>query len=441
MKKTRQRSDENRRQLSRREFLQAAGGAAATLGMLPLWPGNVAAQAQSGLEEAGLSHRCVSGDVTAHGAVVWLRAQEESWVSVRYGPEPSLSEFSATTSVIVGKETDFTAKLYLEGLQPQTTYYYRAVVDGKKPGPMNAFVTAPAEEAAADVQFAFGGDTRQSYQPFVIMDAVREMKPDFFVHLGDTIYADREWVAKRLPQFWAKYAANRSDRPTQRLLSGTSLYVIWDDHEVADNYDPWDPLAPIGRKAFFDYWPVRRDPSESDRIYRSFRWGRAVELFLLDTRQYRDYSAGTILGKEQKQWFLEALSASNASFKFVASSVPFSSPLGDKWGGYPSERDEILQLIRDKQITGVIFLTADLHYAAVARLPGGSGLKEVIVGPLAAARGLQVGRTARFEFFSRQFFTYGMIRVYAKSQRPYLEIAILNDKNKVLYKSKLDAGM
>jgi len=215
---------------SRRQFLYLCSRAAVALPLSHWLPGCATVQVPNGLEQVGLANPCVVGDVTPGGAVVWLRAQEESLVSVHYGIDAALKEFSASYPVRVREERDLTAQVYLEDLQPATNYYYRAAVDGNQPGPIGHFVTAPAPDEAADVRFAFSGDTRQNYQPFFIMDAVREMHPHFFLHLGDTIYADRGGIARRLPQFWAKYAANRNDLPSQRWFSDTSVYVVWDDH-------------------------------------------------------------------------------------------------------------------------------------------------------------------------------------------------------------------
>lgn len=427
------------KQINRREFLRLAGGAAGLAGFSWL-AGALPAEVAEGNDDDGLSFSCAAGDVTSSGAVIWLRAQEEGLVSVHYGREPSLQEFKATPPLKVAPESDFTARILLGGLRPKTGYFYRAALRGKKPGPIGRFVTAPLPDDPADVSFAFSGDSRESYQPFSIMDSIRAMRPDFFMHLGDTIYADRAGRASELSRFWAKYRANRADPPTQRLLSETSLYAIWDDHEVADNYHPAHPLAPVGRRAFFDYWPVRRHPEEADRLYRSFRWGKAVELFLLDTRQYRDPIEGTILGKEQREWLLRTLSSSDAQFKFVATSVPFSSPNKDKWGGFPADRDEVLRVIAERKIKGVIFLTADVHYAAVSRVPGKLGVKEIITGPIAARMGRASGKAKRFEFFSKEHFNYGLVRVHASADPPYAEIAILGERNQLLYKNRIDAN-
>ena len=108
-------------------------------------------------------------------------------------------------------------------------------------------------------------------------------------------------------------------------------------------------------------------------------------------------------------------------------------------GGFPAERDEVLKFINEKQITGVIFITADVHYAAVARVPGDMGLKEFIVGPLGAQLGRAERTSKRFEFFSRDFYSYGLVRVHAKAERPYVEIEILDQNNRLLRKSRVEA--
>jgi alkaline phosphatase D len=425
--------------LTRREFLSLAGTTSVGVALAPWMSPSNAAAAES-LSGTGLSLPCAAGDVTADGAVIWLRAERESSVAVEYGKEPSLQSSLKMAPVQVISDNDYTGKVFLRDLEPRSTYYYRALVPDKKPGPVSRFTTAPRADQTADVRFAVSGDTRQRYQPFTIMDAIREKKPEFFLHLGDTIYGDLEGKALHLSQFRDKYVANRKDEPTQRLFSETSLFVVWDDHEVADNYLAAHPLAPVGRRAFMDYWPVRQDASDAQRIYRSARWGSAVELFILDTRQYRDEAAGTILGAQQRQWFLDALANSNARFKFVCTSVPFSSPAVDKWGGYPADRDEVLKVIKQKRVNGVIFLTADVHYAAVVRVPGNSALREIIVGPLGAPMGKATGTAKRFEYFNNEHLNYGLINVHADGNQSYVDIEILTDKNVLLHKIRIDGS-
>ena len=386
----------------------------------------------------GLSLCYVAGDVTPDGAMIWLRAEPNSQVFLHYSEEPSLSDFASIGPFPVDRDADDTALIKLEKLQPATTYYYRGSVTGKQPGYIARFVTAPKPDDAAKVSFCCGGDTRESYKPFTVMNAVRAQHPDFFLHLGDTIYADRGGNARQLTEFWAKYRANRDDAATQLCFAESSTYVIWDDHEVVDNYLPGNPLAPIGRKAFLDYWPIRRDPNEPERIYRSFRWGKALELFLLDTRQYRDRKQGTMLGKTQKEWLFEAISRSEAIFKFIATSVPMAGGGSDRWDGYPRERAEILGYIRGKKITGVIFLSADLHCAAITRIPKSSGLRDITAGPLAGPLNrITNGTASRFEFFLAENFNFAKITVDPKVEPVQALVEFIDQDNRVFHSTKI----
>jgi alkaline phosphatase D len=416
-----------------------SGSAAATL---PLWfSGSGCAPLNAGLPDSstGLCFACLAGDVTPDSAIIWLRAESGVQVSVQYGNGPGLERFTETTPVTVDNGCDDTAKIALQALKPGTTYYYRAAVKGKKPGPIGRFVTAPKPDDLAIVKFCFSGDSRESYQPFTIMDSIRSKQPNFFLHLGDTIYADVGGRALRLPEFWAKYRRNRYDLPSQRLFADTSTYVIWDDHEVANNCGPSHPLMPIGRKAFFDYWPIQENPHDPNRLYRSFRWGKGVELFILDARQYRDYERGTLLGAGQKRWLFDGLAASTAFFKFVATPVPIYGGGGDRWDGFPAERDELLRWITEQHITGVVFVTADVHYAAVTRIPGPLGLKQIVAGPIGSPMNVITnGYLKRYEFFSNETFNYAMVTVDPKRSKPRAKIELLADDGKTLYEAKIE---
>jgi alkaline phosphatase D len=422
--------------MTRREFLKLLGGAGFAM---PVLIGQSACSPPLTRTDAitGLSLCYVAGDVTPDGAMVWLRAEPESKVFLEYGKDPGLGDLSSIGPFSVEKDADNTALIQLQNLEPATTYYYRAALADKQPGYVAHFVTAPKPEDPAKVSFCFGGDTRESYQPFTVMDAVRAQRPDFFLHLGDTIYADRGVSAYRLSEFWAKYRANRADAWTQRCFAESSAYVIWDDHEVEDDYLPGNPLAPIGRKAFLDYWPVRRHADEPDRIYRSFRWGQALELFLLDVRQYRDQKRGTMLGQAQKEWLFEQVARSQAIFKFIATSVPMAGGR-DRWDGYPTERTEILRYLKEKKISGVIFLSADLHCAAITRIPKANGLKNITAGPLAAPLNrITNGTTRRYEFFSAENFNFAKITVDPKARPVHALVEFIDQDNRLFHSAKI----
>jgi len=393
----------------------------------------------------------IVGDVTADSALVWARASREAILRIEYGTEAELTAAQFTEPVRLSLERDFTAKVPLEGLRPGTRYFYRLhVQDPADPsrvfvGAIGQFLTAPAEDEWVPLTFAYSGDAGEAYQPFRLFDAVRAHSPDFFLFLGDTIYADQGPgpAAKTLVDYRLKYQGNRKDAAFQRLARETSFYVVWDDHEIANNANRTHPRLSLARQAFLEYWPIREDGAEEGRLYRSFRWGRAAELFLLDCRQYRspqaerDGPSKTMLGAEQKAWLKAALLASPATFKFIATTVPLKYHARDSWEGYRTERQELLEFIRAQGIANVIFLAADVHYAAVLRHV--EGVAEIIAGPIAQFPSpiAFVGGRPEVEFTATGMYTYALVRVFLEGSEPRAEIAIFNAQGKRLHTTRL----
>jgi alkaline phosphatase D len=423
--------------MNRREFLKVLGLA----GLGGFGQFGCASTSLRSHAETGLTHCYVCGEVTDDSALVWLRAEPRSRLSLHYGTDPTLAEFTTTELVSVDPQADSTAIIPLDGLKPGTRYYYRAAAPRKMPGPIATFVTAPRPDEDTKVSFCFSGDTRDSYRPFMVMNAVHLQRPDFFMHLGDTIYADINGVARQLPEFWSKYRRNREDLSTEGCFCATSVYATWDDHEVVNDFGPGHQLAPIGRKAFLDYWPIRHREGEAERIYRSFRWGQAAEIFILDVRQYRNAARNTMLGADQKRWLLDSLSRSTANFKFIATPVPMVGGGGDRWDGYPKERQEIFTFIREKKIRGVVFLSADLHYAAITRIPNSGGLKDITAGPIAApVNRITNGTAPRFEYFLAENFNFAKITIDPKNDPRKALVEFIDQDNHVFHTSTLRAG-
>jgi alkaline phosphatase D len=376
---------------------------------------------------------CAVGGVTHNEALVWVKTKGPQEVKILYTTDPLWTAPQETFFISTSAERDFTAHIPLANLTPHTRYFYRLLVPGKKQGPICQFVTAPPMDVLAPVTFVIGGDTRQSFRPFSIMEFMRAAQPDFFVYLGDTIYADKGSPAMTLSDYWGKYAENR-DGFAQRLFATTSIFVLWDDHEVDSDFTMTHPRLPIGRQAFLDYWPIRRSTQDPYRLYRSFKWGKGVEVFLLDCRQYRNPQIQTMLGHEQKQWLLQQLAASSAVFKFIVSSVPFSDPRDVKWGEYPEERDDILRNIQENKISGVIFLAGDVHHAAVSQMPHDPAVREFIFGPLAAPMNYKVSsREPRFEFFHEDYQNYGKVTVQPEGLKPSVRVEWFDSTNALLH--------
>jgi alkaline phosphatase D len=195
------------------------------------------------------------------------------------------------------------------------------------------------------------------------------------------------------------------------LHASVGLYSTWDDHEVGNNWNPetHDPVAlAAARRAFFEHHPIRRNDEDPWRIWRRFRWGRTVEVFVLDCRgerlpSTRHTAHATYLSRAQMDWLKDGLASSPCAFKVVVNSVPITNFPGifdlevlgngrpDRWEGYPAQREEILRHVRDAGLRGVYWLSGDFHFGAVTRIEGEgpySDMREVLMGP-----GLNIGNT------------------------------------------------
>jgi alkaline phosphatase D len=365
------------------------------------------------------------GDVSADRAVLWARG-DGGPIRLRYGPETSLSE-TRSVDVVPEADRDHTARVVLDHLTPHTRYGYTV----EQPGAAveGTFTTAPATSDDVPVRLLWSGDLggsghcRDVEDGYRIFQAMVRRQPDFFLFVGDTVYADRrctgsavvpgnDFVATTLPEFHAKHRYNRADTALQTFFRSTSVFAIWDDHEVRNNFSgASEPLMPVARQAFLDYWPVVVSPEEPTRLYRRVRWGRHVDVFILDTRQYRSANTDrdgpdkSMLGPAQRQWLLEGVSSSDATWKLIVTSVPLGMFTGgsasDSWSnanllgfrrpgtGFVQERDDILRALRDARIRNVVFVSGDVHHAEVLRhtLAPGYAVHELVAGPLAARAG------------------------------------------------------
>lgn len=393
-------------------------------------------------EPPAIGYSVASGDVTDTRAMIWTRTSGAASVRVEYHTSPTLGGMN-TPPVPAEQDRDFTVKIDLSNLQPETRYYYRVTAEsgGRRAvhSLVGTFRTAPAASEAADLTLAWGADTSERFQPFRIFDAILAQDPDVFLFAGDTVYADIDCNARTLVNYRACYRRNREDQALQRFARKTAVWAVWDDHEVANNFDRTHARLPIGRQALLEYWPIRQEPSDPARLYRSFRWGRLAEVFVLDDRQYRspssvrDTAAKTMLGSIQKAWLMQSLRQSDAPFKIVVSSVPLKYHGTDSWEGYTAEREELFDSITRHVAGRVIVLTGDVHYAAVLRHR--TSVIEAIVGPLAMFinRRQPAAGKPETEFSYNGGFTFGVVRLTASI--PRLAIEIYDVGGKLLHRS------
>jgi alkaline phosphatase D len=286
-----------------------------------------------------------------------------------------------------------------------------------------------------DVVFLWSGDTAgqgwginpewggmKSYQSMLSRDA------SFFIHSGDTIYADqpivkevrlpdgRVWrnivteekskVAESLNEFRGNYRYNLLDEHVRRFNAATPQIWQWDDHEVLNNWSPSKDLtadarytekniatlASRARRAFLEYAPMRLSPSAAPRIYRHIPYGPLLDVFVIDMRSYRGPNTfngqskpgpeTVYLGRPQIDWLLGGLKRSKAVWKAIASDMPLGLVVTDgrdpegrtrfensaNGDGPPLGREleiaRLLESIKRSGVRNVVWFTADTHYTA-----------------------------------------------------------------------------
>lgn len=258
-----------------------------------------------------------------------------------------------------------------------------------------------------------------------IYETLRQATPDFFIHCGDMIYADNPlkpemplpdgsvWknlvtpakakVAETLAEFRGNFAYNLLDANVRRFNAEVPLIAQWDDHEVIDNWYPGRPLtdsrytvknasllAAYGKQALLEYTPLRIQPRHPERLYRQIPYGPSLDVFVIDMRSYRgpnsdnrqtQASAATdFLGRQQVRWLKQALQTSTATWKVIAADMPLGLLNYDNFktkegfeglanGDGPAlgrelELADLLSFIKAQGIKNVVWVTADVHYAA-----------------------------------------------------------------------------
>jgi len=316
------------------------------------------------------------------------------------------------------------------------------------------FLTAPADRRdvvfawSGDVAGqGFGIDKDRG--GMLTFESVRLARPDFFLHSGDHVYADgpivaevklddgtlwrnltteaKSKVAETLDEFRGNYRYNLLDENVRRFHAEVPQVSQWDDHETLNNWYPGEILddarytvksvsllAARAKRAFFEHTPTRLHPDDPERVYRTVRYGPLLEIFVLDERSYkgpntaaRDATEGddtAFLGTEQMRWLSRRLAASRATWKVIASDMPVGLIVGDGPGAFEAvangdgpplgrelEIARLLRSIKEQNVRNVVWLTADVHYAAAhhydpsrARFTEFAPFWEFVAGPMHA---------------------------------------------------------
>jgi alkaline phosphatase D len=250
--------------------------------------------------------------------------------------------------------------------------------------------------------------------------------PDFFIHSGDTVYCDGpikaeakiaggvwknivaegvEKVAETLDEFRGRWKYNLHDDNLRAFNARVPTFCQWDDHDVMDNWSASKDLSKDDRyteksigvlaarasRAFHEMMPIRTIAEEPGRIYRKISYGPLLDIFFLDLRSYRGPNGSSletrltpqsrILGESQARWLKRELGTSKATWKVIASDMPIGVIVWDDWKtrqgadaisngdqgkalGRELEIADLLRCIKRSSVKNIVWLTADVHYAA-----------------------------------------------------------------------------
>ncbi|MCK9609263.1 MAG: alkaline phosphatase D family protein [Methylomonas sp.] len=215
-------------------------------------------------------------------------------------------------------------------------------------------------------------------------------------------------VAETLAEFRGRYKYNLLDENIRRFNAEVPQIWQWDDHEVANNWSDSKDLSNDARytvkdvpllvaratQAFHEYAPLRpHNAEESERIYRKISYGPLLDVFVVDMRSYRGPNSDNLqtqespdtafLGETQLAWLQQELQDSDATWKVISADMPIGLNIGDgsdaqgnaRWEAIANGNDgpaagreleiaRLLKFIKHNRINNIVWLTADVHYAA-----------------------------------------------------------------------------
>lgn len=329
-------------------------------------------------EAPRLTHGPFLGAVSDTGVKIWGRGAADEPFEVEVRPEGQPWQGLTFGPGRMEDGRDSSSVIAVSGLVPSTSYEYRPLLNGHVVDTGDSFKTLPPVGQPGTFRFMAGGDLSAEFAPFSILDRVTEQRPDFGILLGDLVYSDHpRGIPPVAEAYFAKYRANWSDVSFRRLTRLVPSFMMWDDHEIMNDYDGRDPERYGAARTALEAYATRQNPSprRTRGLYYSFQVAD-VDFFAMDLRSYRspdvmpDGPQKTMLGSEQKADVKEWLSSSRATFKILLSSVPvhdFGAERRDAWAAFASERTELLEFIGANNITGVVILSGDQHWSSLVR--------------------------------------------------------------------------
>ncbi len=404
------------------------------------------------------------GYVDMAEACVWIQTKSKAKLALKYWTEGNEKTATTTPTFETEEQYAFTAKLIAKGLKQGTTYQYEVLINGKpfKSPHRSSFSTQPLWQWRTDpptVRFATGScmyinetEVDRPGKPYGgeyrILDSIATQKPDFMLWLGDNTYL-REVDWNTHSGILHRNTHARSTPELQKLLAITHHYAIWDDHDFGpNNSDRSYPGKNWTEEAFNLFWAnPNTNITGKGGITGFFQWADC-DFYLMDDRYHRTPNRSpdpdkVMLGKDQIDWLLDAMTSSFAPFKFVAigNQVLFPKPGDENLTGFPADYKKLLDGIAERKISGVIFLTGDRHHTELTMLPreGTYPLYDITVSPLTAGthNPRDEGNTLQVEGTAVHERNYAMMEITGPRKDRVLKIMIYDLDNKLRWTKEL----
>jgi alkaline phosphatase D len=396
--------------ISRRKFILSTALLIPMMGM---------GKAYLGFKENHFRHGLASGDPLQDRVVIWTRISSLNYsgkkVKWQVATDPGFIKIIKSGEQGISALSDYTVKVDVHGLMAGMKYYYRFIYQ-KSVSPVGRTQTLPKALNGRDFNIAVVSCNNWEdgfFNSFRFLAQKKEV--DLVLHLGDYIYeyATGEYgnpgsgrinepknELLTLHDYRTRHAQYRTDANLQVLHLNKPFYVVWDDHDLANdayadgakNHQPneglWQQRKADAIQAYLEWMPIRA--KNATDICRKFEIGDDISLYLMDerslarTKQMDDNEVGfesqdrAIIGNRQYNWLANELKKSKSTWKLIANQVMFSGyavakgfklpKYNDWWLGYPYERNKIIKLLTEENIGNPIFLTGDHHESFVLAL-------------------------------------------------------------------------
>ncbi|KQY59423.1 alkaline phosphatase [Aeromicrobium sp. Root495] len=370
------------------------------------------------------------GDPEPDGFVLWTRLALDPLAADGLGGMPSrgvpvewqvasderFRRVEAAGVVVAHDRGAHSVHVEVRHLKPAREYWYRFRAGGFV-SRIGRAVTAPRPDAMPrELAMSFVSCAQYEHGFFTAYRRLAEDHPDLVLHLGDYQYEYRadDYVAPGgnvrdhegpetvdLASYRQRHAQYKTDADLQLAHAAAPWVVVFDDHEVDNNWagdvpeDAADAPGFLARRAaafqaYYENMPLRRTSvprAGHIQIFRRVQWGRLATFHMLDTRQFRDDQGcgdgyrtdcpaavdprRSITGGRQERWLVDGFNRSQARWDVLGQQVFFAQrdsdqgPLKtvsmDAWDGYQASRDRITRAWVEAEVRNPVVLTGDVH--------------------------------------------------------------------------------